>query len=115
MLNMRTVVKARKISDQTQATDRSPANVFDETIVDVGMGSDHHGAAGKFAVAESDEQAGTRIEIFFVVGAHRERAAIETGQRQENRGDVSQLSPAAEMASAHRSHVGREAHAEQSE
>ena len=113
MLDVRAVVEPGQIADQTQPADRSPANVFDQTVVDLGLGGDHHGATGKFAVVEGEEQAGTAIEILFVVDPQRERTAVETGQRKENRSDVSELSPGAETASAQSGHIGGKAHAQQ--
>src|SRR3984893_8525335 len=57
MVDVRTVIEPRQIADQPEAPDRAPAHVFDQSIVDLSFGSNHHGAAGVLAIAEGQEQA----------------------------------------------------------
>src|SRR5208283_1442851 len=53
MLNVRSVIKTGQISNQAQSSDRAPAHVLHQAVVDLRLGSNHHGAAGELAVAES--------------------------------------------------------------
>ena len=82
-------------------------------VVDLGLGSDHHRAAGELAVVKSQKQAGALIEALRSVDSHREGPAIEASQRQKNRRLVADFSPSAEAPRAQRGDVRRKSHAQQ--
>ena len=56
MFDVRTVVEFGKGSKQSDASDGSPADKFDEAVGGVGIGSDEHGAASVLAVVKSEKQ-----------------------------------------------------------
>ena len=80
MIDMSAVVKRRQIPNQRRSANRSPSDIFDQSIVYISPWRDHHGAAGKFAVVESKEQTGSAVDLRFSVHAEWERAAFESGQ-----------------------------------
>src|SRR2546426_9602105 len=111
MIDVRPVVKSRQIANQPEAADRSPAYVFDETVIDLGLRSNHHSATGEFAVAERQKQAGAAIQVFFSIDAKRKRALAKTQERKENSELITELPPSAESPCAHGCHVCRKSHA----
>src|SRR5262249_3871830 len=105
MVDMSAVVERRQIAIQSQPSDRPPTQLLDPSVVDCRLGSDHHGSAGEFAVAESEEQAGPPVQFRFPIDAQRERTPPETSQADEDRGLVAYFAPAAETAGPQRGHV----------
>src|SRR5438552_19113796 len=100
MIDVRSVVERRQIANQPEAANRSPAHVFDETVIDLGLRSDHHSATGEFAVAERQKQAGAAIHVFFSIDAKRKRASAKTQERKENSELITELPQAAESQCA---------------
>src|SRR5207245_10813886 len=84
MIDVRSVVERRQIANQPEAANRSPAHVFDETVIDLGLRSDHHSATGEFAVAERQNQAGAAIHAFFSIDAKTKRASAKTHEARED-------------------------------
>src|SRR5207245_4838057 len=111
MVYVRSVVERRQIANQPDAANRPPAHVFDETVIDLGLRSDHHSATGEFAVAERQKQAGTAIHVFFSIDAKRKRASAKTQERKENSELITELTPSAESPCAHGWHVCLQSHA----
>ena len=99
MMNVRTVIERRQITNQSQASDRPPTHIFDEAIVHLGVGRNHHGSAGKLAIAESQKQTGAAVDLSFAIDLQRERPAAEASQRNENGRLITKLSPPAETPS----------------
>src|SRR6266516_6533790 len=101
MVYVRSVVERRQIANQPEAANRSPAHVFDETVIDLGLRSDHHSATGEFAVAERKKQAGAAIHVFFSIDAKRKRASAKTHEGQKNSELITEFPPSAESPCAH--------------
>src|SRR6267154_6473490 len=57
MVNVLPGEETGKIANQTKSSDWPPANVFDQAIRSLGVGSDHHFAAGELAVVERKKKA----------------------------------------------------------
>src|SRR5437867_7306892 len=111
MIDVRSVVERRQIANQPEAANRSPAHVFDETVIDLDLRSDNHSAIGEFAVAERQKQAGASIHVFFSIDAKRKRASAKTKEGKENSELITERSPSAETPCAHCGHIRRESHA----
>src|SRR5438132_13404826 len=101
MIDVRSVVERRQIANQPEAANRSPAHVFDETVIDLGLRSDHHSATGEFAVAERQKQAGAAIHVFFSIDAKRKRASAKTQERKENSKWTTGLPPSSASPCGH--------------
>src|SRR5207245_9190827 len=95
MIDVRSVVERRQIADQPESTNRSPAHVFDETVIDLGLRGDQHSATGEFAVTERQKQAGAAIHVFFSIDATRKLASTKTHERQKNSALVTAIPQAA--------------------
>src|ERR1700691_2976303 len=93
MLDVSAVVKAGQIANESDSPDRAPANIFDETVVDLGFRSNHHRSPGELAVAKSQKQAAASVIIPRAVDSNRKRASVESRERQKNRCLISNLSP----------------------
>src|SRR5580704_52759 len=91
MLNVGPVVKLRQHSQQTQPANRSPTHELDVAIGGIGVGRDHHRAAGEFAVVERNKQAAPLIPIFVVVAAERKWAAIQLRYAYQDSKQISQV------------------------
>src|SRR5437763_4636778 len=115
MIDVRSVVERRQIANQPEAANQTPAHVFDETVIDLGLRSDHHSATGEFAVAERQKQAGAGIHVFFSIDAKRKRASAKTHEGQKNSELINEISPSAESPCAHGGNVCRTSHAEQND
>src|ERR1700675_4937390 len=113
MMNVSAVVECRQVTDQSQPSDGPPAHVFDESIVDVCSGRDHHGSASELTIVESQKQAGTAVNLCPPIDAHREGPAAETSQRNENGGLITEFSPSAEMPRPQGSDVRGKPHGQQ--
>src|ERR1700731_800285 len=113
MPDVRTVVKSGQIADESQPSDRPPADIFNQTAVHFSMRRDHHGPAGELAVIKSEKQTAPPVEIRLSVHANRKWPPLQSCQPQKNRNDVSQLSPIMEASSTQGGHVRREPHAQQ--
>ena len=77
MPGMRAVIKCWQVADQTYTPNWSPADVFDQSVVGRGIWSNHHGAAGKFAVVESKKQAGPTVDARLSIDAQRKWSSAE--------------------------------------
>src|SRR6266496_2173933 len=113
MVNVGTVIKRRQVANQPNPANRPPTDEFDQSIVHFRAGSNHHGPAGKFAVAEGQKQAGAAINLLPAIDLQGERPTPETRQANKNGGLVAKLSPAVKPASTQRCHVGGKSHAQQ--
>src|SRR5580704_15127691 len=111
VFNMRAIIKCWQVTNQANSSNRSPANKFDQAVIDFRLGRDHHRAPSKLAVAESQKEAGTAIDLFFSVHTQRKRPPSEPRQTDKNGRLISQLSPPAKIAGAQRCHVGGESYA----
>src|SRR5579859_6983061 len=98
MLNMRAVVQSRQIANQPQPANRSPPDIFDQSVIDLSLGRDHHGAAGEFTVVKSQEQATAVVESSVALDSDWKGPAVETRQREKDRRQITQFSPPAETA-----------------
>src|SRR6185437_7988141 len=63
MLDVRPVKKSMKVAQQSKASNRAPSHILNQAVIGIGAWSDHHLAAGKFAVAESQEQAAAPVKF----------------------------------------------------
>src|SRR5271167_2250949 len=113
MVNVCTVVEGRQITDQPHSSDGPPTHVFNEPIVDLCLGCNHHGSAGELAVVKGQEQAWTAVDLFFSIDSQRERPAPEASQRNENGRLIAQFSPSAETSGPQGRNVSREPHSQQ--
>ena len=77
MMNVRAGEEARQSPDQAEAADGAPADVFDQAVGGIGVGGDHHAAAGEFAVVESEEEDGIAIPFFCFGEAMRKCEMLE--------------------------------------
>src|SRR5215813_8694706 len=93
MLNVSAIVKAGQVTDQAEAADGSPANIFDPAVVCVCRGSDHHGSAGELAVVEGEEQTGPAVDMLIAIRAQRERATAEARETKKDGGLVPDFAP----------------------
>src|SRR3974390_2168619 len=84
MLNVRPVVKPLQIADQAQASNRTPPDIFHETIGDLGFGGNHHRAAGELAVVESHKKTAPAIEFWFAFDAEREWTTVKSCECEKN-------------------------------
>src|SRR5437667_10183719 len=96
MIDVRSVVERRQIANQPEAANRSPAHVFDETVIDLRLRSADDSATGEFAVAERQKQAGAAIHVFFYIDAKRKRASAKKRERNEKSELITQLPQSAE-------------------
>src|SRR3954463_953904 len=112
MLNVRAIVKARQVSDQSDAPDRTPANIFDQAVIGVGCGGDHHGAASELAVVEGEKKARPAVDIRLSIHFQGKRTTAKPRQANEDCGLITRLSPGAEPASAQGRYIGGKANTE---
>src|SRR5207302_5796053 len=91
----------------------SPPDVFHQTIVYLCLRSNHHGAAGELTVVEGDKKATAVIELFLSFDPGRKGTPVESGQREEDGDEISELAPTAEAARAKSRYVGGKPHTEQ--
>src|SRR5437588_1168898 len=113
MLYVSAVVKTGQIADQANSSDRTPAHILDQSVINPGFRGDHHFSASELAVIEGEEETSAAIKFALALRAHRKWTAVEPGQGQENRGEVAQLSPVAEATRTQSRHICREADTEQ--
>src|SRR5271156_6329938 len=113
MMDVRAGEKARQSPDQAEAADGRPADIFDEAVRGIGVGSDHHVAAGEFAVVEGEEEGGVAIGFRFFGEAVWEGEMLELHEAREHAEDVAEFAPAFEAAVGGFSYVGGEAESEQ--
>src|SRR5882762_6917566 len=109
MVDVRAIIQSGQIANQSDAPNRSPADKLDQSVVYLSPWSDHHGAAGEFAVAESKEQTRPTINFLFAIYLQWKRPPSETCQANKDGRLVANLSPTAETASTQCSHIRREA------
>lgn len=69
MMNVRTVIKRRQVTYQPQPSNGSPAHIFNESIIYLGFGRDHHGSTRELTIAESQEQTSAAVDLCFPVDA----------------------------------------------
>src|ERR1700723_1646754 len=113
MMDVRAGEEARQSPDEAEAADGAPADVFDEAVGGIGVGSDHHVAAGEFAVVEGEEEGGVAILYFFFREAVREGEMLELHEAGEYAENVAELAPAFEAAVGGFGYVGGEAESEE--
>src|SRR5215471_16905456 len=105
MLNVSAIIKAGQITDQAEAADGSPANIFDQAVVCVCGGSDHHGSAGELAVVEGEEQTGPAVDMRIAIRAQREGTTAEARETEKDGGLVPDFAPVAETTGAECGHI----------
>jgi hypothetical protein len=113
MLYVRAGKQSRKQPKQSQAPDGRPPHVFDQTIGWVGFGRDHHLAAGEFAIAKGEKQAGAAFPFARIVEAMREDSMLKPSKAGENTENVTELTPFLETAVRQFGNIRRKAEAEQ--
>src|SRR5436305_629860 len=96
MVDVRPIIQSRQVADQAGAADRSPADVFNQAIVDLGFGSDHHRTPGKFAVVETQKKTRPAIDVLRAINPQRKRPPHKSSKTDENGSLVSEFSPSAE-------------------
>ena len=112
-MNVRAGEETRQSPDEAEAADGAPADVFDQAVGGIGVGSDHHVAAGEFAVVEREEEGGLAILFFFFREAMRESEMFELHEAGEDAEDVAEFAPAFEAAVGGFGYVGGEAESEE--
>ena len=113
MMDVRAGEEARKSPDQSETADRAPADVFDQAVGGIGVGSDHHVAAGEFAVVEGEEEGGFAILCGSFREAMRKREMLSSHEAGEDSEDVAEFAPAFETAVGGFGDVGGEAESEE--
>ncbi len=113
MVDMCAIVKSRKIANQPDAPDRPPADVLDLTVVHLGLGRNHHGAAGELAIVKSQKQAAPPVHSFFSIHAQRKWPALEASERNEDGRLVTEFTPARKTTGSQSSNVGGEPNTQQ--
>src|SRR5487761_1553440 len=68
---------------QADAYNRPPANIFNQTVARIGVGSDHHFAAREFAVVEGKKQAATPVGFRGAISAEWKRAAVQAREARQ--------------------------------
>src|SRR6185437_5662821 len=108
MFDVRAVKKTMKIPKQSQASNRTPAYILNQAVIGIGVGGDHHLAAGKLTVAESLEEAAAAVKLRGAVGTQGKRAAIQARKARQYAQNVAKFAPALEAAIGDVRHVRRE-------
>src|SRR5271163_377077 len=109
MMDVRASEEARQSPDQAESADGAPADVFNLAVGGVGVGSDHHVAAGEFAVVEGEEEGGVAIGFRFFGEVVWEGEMLELHEAREHAEDVAHFAPAFEAAVGGFSYVGGKA------
>ncbi len=78
VLNVCAIVETAQVADQAKPSDRAPADVFDQAVIDLGSGGDHHRPTRELAVIEGQEQTAAIVTLRFSLDAKRKWAAVET-------------------------------------
>src|SRR6266496_1308564 len=112
MLDMRAVVKCRQIPNQADASDWSPTNIFNQTVVGCGSGRNHHRSAGELGVIEGQKQAWAPVDVLICIRSQGKWATPETRKTEEDCCLITDLSPVAEPARAQRGNVRRKTNAQ---
>src|SRR5580698_5200155 len=115
MMDVRAGEEARQSPDEAEAADGAPADVFDQAVGGIGVGSDHHVAAGEFAVVESEKQSGFTIPFCCFGKAMRKGEMLELHEAREDAEDVAEFAPTLEAAIGGFGDVGGEAEREEIE
>src|SRR5690348_16386185 len=105
MRNVRAVIQPGKHAQQTEATDGAPANELDQAVGRIGVGSDEHGAAGKFAVIESKKEAARFVPVAVFVTAKAKRSPAKLGNADEYAKQISKITERLKVAIGERAHV----------
>src|SRR5487761_471172 len=113
MLDVRAIKKRMKIAEQSDAPDWPPANIFDQTVARIGLRSDHHFAARKFAIAEGKKQAAAPVEFCSGIGSQRKRAPVKTCQTRQHAQKIAEFAPAFEAPICDFRHIRRESERQQ--
>src|SRR5262249_30292044 len=61
------VVEGREIADKADTANWPPAHIFNQAIVDIGIGCDHHRTASKFAIAKGQEKTASVVELLVAI------------------------------------------------
>ena len=91
---VRTGEEAGQSPDQSEPPDRSPADVFDETVVGICVWRDHHVAAGEFAVVEGEKQGGVAVPFGCAGEAMRKRKMLERRKARKHAQNIAEFAPA---------------------
>src|SRR6266487_3749082 len=106
MPDVGSVIESGQISNQSDASDRAPADIFDQAIVGFRGGRDHHGATSELGIVEGQEQTRAAVDCLISIRSQRKRPALESRETDKDGGLVACFSPAAETALAQGSDVG---------
>src|SRR5437899_6420652 len=113
VIQVRAVVQRVQIADQSQAANRPPADILHKAVGRIRHRRDHHFTAGKFAVAEAQEQAGPAVKLRLAIGAERKRAAAQSRQTRQHTQQISQLPQTFEFSVGDGGNIGGKADAQQ--
>src|SRR5262249_8706578 len=100
MFHVGAVVKGGEIANEPQASDRSPADVPNQAIVDTRIGRDHHRAAGELTVVECEKETSAAVNFRGRIDPQREGATAKLGQSQKDGKKISGLAPSCEASAA---------------
>src|SRR5258705_9461981 len=100
MIYVSAIIERGKIADKAEASDRAPAHVFDQAVVDFSVGRDHHGASGELAVVESEEQTSTCVSVGFSLHAQRKCRSPKVCKPEEHGQKVAGRPPSRKSARA---------------
>jgi predicted amidohydrolase len=113
MVHVRAIVEHVQVSQQPEATDGPPKHILDQAVGGVRIGRNHHRAAGKLAVVESQEEARATLDLPIVIEAVGEGAPVKWHQAREDSKEISHMTPTLELAIGKRGGVRGKAHAEE--
>lgn len=106
------VVEGREIADKADTANGPPAHIFNQAIVNIGIGCDHHRTASKFAIAKGQEETASVVELLVAIYTERKWPTPEPCQADEDGQLVTEFTPATESACPHHRYVRRKSHAE---
>ncbi len=72
--------KPGKIPDQTEPSDWTPADIFDEAVGGFGVGCNHHLAAGEFTIVKRQEEAAAPINLRAAIDAQGKGPPVKPRQ-----------------------------------
>src|SRR5579884_2432190 len=110
MIQVCAVIKRVQVAQEAEAADRAPADEFDQAIVGLGTGRNHHLPAGEFAVIEGEEKAAAFVGLALSIQTQRKCATVEPSEATEQRKQIAELTEPFESAHASGSNIGGETH-----
>src|SRR5580704_4042990 len=98
MLDVCTVIKLGEHAQQSNASDRPPADKFDQAVGGVGLRGNEHRAAGEFAVAERKKKTAAFIPFLVIVATQAKSAAPQLDYTNENSKQIAKITERFEIA-----------------